>query len=95
MKDSKTGMFIRSACRKVEIQYPCRWLYKVISRDHLQDKEKIVAMLQDFSWKISISNRSRTGKYTCLDVEVDVESEEQRNTLYQLLKELETVKIVL
>jgi putative lipoic acid-binding regulatory protein len=95
MKDSKTGMFIRPDCRKAEIQYPCRWLYKVISLDHLQDKEKIVAMLQDYSWEISISNSSRTGKYTCLDVEVDVESEEQRSTLYQLLKELETVKIVL
>ena len=95
MKESKAAIFVRPACRKAEIQYPCSWLYKVITLDYLQDRDKIVAILQDFSWEISISNSSRTGKYTCLNVEVQVASEDQRNTLYQLFKELETVKIVL
>lgn len=81
--------------RKAEIRYPCRWLYKVISLDHLQDREKISVMLQDASCEISVSNSSRTGKYTCLDVEVEVASEGQRNTIYQLLQELATVKMVL
>lgn len=88
-------MFCHCSGRKAEIQYPCRWLYKVISCDHLQDKEKIVALLQDFSCEINVSNSSRTGKYTCLNVEVVVASEGQRNTFYQLFQELETVKMVL
>lgn len=88
-------MFCHSNGRKAEIRYPCRWLYKVISLDRLQDKEKILVMLQDSPCEISISNSSRTGKYTCLDVEVEVESEGQRNTIYQLLQDLETVKMVL
>lgn len=88
-------MFTQGNGCKAEIQYPCRWLYKVISLDHLQDKERIVAMLQDFSCEISLSNSSRTGRYTCLNVEVEVGSEVQRNTIYQSLQELETVKMVL
>jgi putative lipoic acid-binding regulatory protein len=95
MNKGKTAMFSQPNGQKAEIQYPCRWLFKVISLDHRQDKEKIVAMLQNFSSEISVSNSSRTGKYTCLDVEVEVESEDQRNILYQLFRELETVKMVL
>ena len=85
----------RNNCRKAAISYPCRWLYKVVTLDHLQDRKRIAAMLQDCSCEISISNSSRTGKYTCLNVEVEVESEGQRNTIYQVLKELETVKMIL
>ena len=81
--------------RKAQIQYPCRWLYKVVTLDHHGDRERIVAMLQDYRCEISISNSSRTGKYTSLNVEVEVESEIQRNTVYQLLRELETVKMIL
>ena len=52
-------------------------------------------MLQDCKCDISISNRSRTGKYTCLNVEVEVISEEQRNGLLQVLQDLETVQVIL
>lgn len=88
-------MFSNRKGQKAAIQYPCRWLYKVVTLDHLQDRERIVVILQDCNCEISISNSSRTGKYTCLDVEVEVESEEKRNTIYQALKKLETVKMVL
>lgn len=81
--------------RKAAIRYPCRWLYKVISLNHLEDRERISGMLQDTSCEITVSNSSHSGKYTCLNVEVEVTSEGQRNTIYQLLRELETVKIVL
>ena len=80
---------------KVQLQYPCRWQYKVITIDHQRDSERIVAMLQDCWCDISPSNSSRTGRYTCLNVEVEVGSEQQRDALFQALKDLETVKVVL
>jgi len=88
-------MLIDLSERKAQLDYPCRWLYKVITTDHLGDQERIVAMLQDCRCEISISNSSRTGRYTCLNVEVEVASEEQRNTLFRVLQGLETVKMVL
>jgi len=88
-------MLIDLGDRKAQLTYPCNWIYKVISVDHLGDRERIVAMLQDCRCEISISNSSRTGRYTCLNVEVEVASEEQRNSLFQALQGLETVKMVL
>ena len=88
-------MLINRCEKKVKLEYPCCWLYKVITIDHLLDSDRIVAMLQDCRCDISISSSSRTGKYTCLNVEVEVTSEKQRNALFQALKDLDTVKAVL
>ena len=88
-------MPINQCNKKLHLRYPCRWLYKVITVDHLLDSERIAAMLQDCKCDILISNSSRTGRYTCLNVDVEVISEEQRNALFQALQDLETVKVVL
>jgi putative lipoic acid-binding regulatory protein len=80
---------------KAVVEYPCRWLYKVISLDYLLDRQRIVSMLQDCNCEITISNSSREGKYTCLNVEVEVESEVQRNSIFQALQDLDTVRVVL
>ena len=88
-------MLINRTGKKAVIQYPCRWLFKVVTLDHHGDRERIVAMMQDCNFEISISNSSRSGKYTSLNVEVEVESEEHRNSIYQLIRQLETVKMIL
>jgi len=80
---------------RLQIDYPCRWLYKVITVDGDGDRRRIQAMLQEFDCRISPSNRSRTGRYTSLDVEIEVRDEEHRNSVYLLLRELATVKVVL
>lgn len=77
------------------VEYPCRWLYKVISLDHLLDRQRIGSMLQECNCEITISNSSRGGKYTCLNVEVEVDSEGQRNSIFKALQDLDTVRVVL
>jgi uncharacterized protein len=78
-----------------QIEYPCLWLYKVIG----EDREKLYQALEEIaardSCAISHSNSSRTGKYHCLNLEITVMNEEERNRIYLALKGHPQVKIVL
>ncbi len=80
---------------KPELAYPCRWVYKIIGRDYEMVRLAGPGVLQDRTCEISYSRSSSAGKYHSLSVEVEVESEEQRNSFYVALKEHPSVKIVM
>jgi len=82
------------AC-KAKINYPCRWLYKVIGSDQEQLYLALGEIIGHGSCDISFSNSSSSGKYICLNVEVLVENEEKRNSIYMDLKAHPQVRIVL
>ena len=80
---------------KVKLDYPCQWLYKVIGIEEGQLRQAIAEIIPDTPCEINLSNSSSSGKYLCLNVELTVESEEERNTIYESLKAHQHVKIVL
>ena len=80
---------------KLQLNYPCQWIYKVIGSDREKLHKALLEIVSDESCCISFSNRSRTGKYHCLNLEVTVQSEEERNSIYISLKAHPQVKIVL
>lgn len=80
---------------KVQIDYPCQWLYKVIGFDLETLRQALLEIVNNDSCDISFSNSSSTGKYHCLNLEVTVRSEEERNFIYLALKDHPQVKIVL
>jgi putative lipoic acid-binding regulatory protein len=84
----------RNGC-KPEIAYPCRWVYKVVGKDYELVRLAVLEVIQVRTCEISYSRSSSAGKYQSLSVEVEVESEEQRNSFYVALKEHPAVKIVL
>ena len=75
--------------------YPCQWLYKVIGADRQQLQQAITHVIRDNSCSISPSNSSKTGKYYCLNLEITVRNEEERDLIYAALKEHPHVKVVL
>ena len=79
---------------KVKIKYPCQWLYKVIGSDQGQLRLAVAEIIRH-ECDISFSNRSSKGKYLCLNLELTVQSEEERNSIYTALKEHPSIKIVL
>jgi len=79
---------------KAEIIYPCRWSYRVIGSDESVISATIHTVLRSMRYEISPGNQSREGKYVSVNVDVDVASESERNTVFSLLKEIATVKIV-
>ncbi len=81
--------------RKPDIHYPCPWGYKVIGTDEAVLRSAISETAQDIAHRVTTSNRSASGKYICLDVEILVLNEDQRLTIYESLRRHPAVKIVL
>ena len=80
---------------KAKLDYPCQWLYKVIGTDHEQLRQAIMEIITNIPCKINLSNSSSSGKYLCLNLEITVQSEEERNSIYLNLKAHPNIKIVL
>jgi putative lipoic acid-binding regulatory protein len=80
---------------KAKLDYPCQWLYKVIGTDYKQLHQAIMEIINNGPCDISLSNKSSSGKYLCLNLEITVQNEEERNSIYLNLKSHPHVKIVL
>ena len=81
--------------RKPEMDYPCQWGYKVIGTEDAGLRSAITEIVQDIPHSVTPSNRSISGKYICLNVEILVLNEDQRLTIYEGLRRHPAVKIVL
>ena len=81
--------------RKVQIEYPCRWVYKIIGPDADEMRRAVAEIICDRAYKVSHSRSSAAAKYHCLNVELSVESESHRTDLYEALKAHPTIKLVL
>ena len=91
----KERFIINLLNKKVEIDYPCRWLYKVIGPDESELKHAIAEIVAGFEHSISLSNRSKKGKYLCYNVKVLVTDEDSRNRLFHNLKAHRAITMVL
>jgi putative lipoic acid-binding regulatory protein len=80
---------------RVQIDYPCLWLYKVIGSDRDALSDALAEVIGSKMCHISVSNTSSSGKYVSFNVEVFVESEEKRNEIYMDLNAHPRIKIVL
>jgi len=80
---------------KLKMDYPARWIYKLVGPDPDAMRQAVAALIADRRYTLTLSRQSRTAKYTCLNLELNVESESHRLDLYESLKRLPAVKIVL
>ena len=80
---------------KLQLKYPCLWVYKIIGPDTDEMKRAVEEIIRDRVYKISHSRSSEKSKYHCLNIELSVESESHRTTLYEALKAHRAVKLVL
>lgn len=81
--------------RKLQLEYPCLWVYKIIGSDENEMRLAVEEIICDRAYKISHSRSSEKSKYHSLNVELSVESESHRMSLYEALKSHRAVKIVL
>ncbi|NTW07765.1 MAG: DUF493 domain-containing protein [Syntrophaceae bacterium] len=80
---------------KLHLEYPCRWIYKIIGTNQDEMQTAVTEIIRDRPCKISISRRSETAKYISLNVELVVESESHRMELYSAFKAHRAIKVVL
>lgn len=79
----------------LRIEYPAPWAYKIIGPDADAMKQAVADMIRDRQYTLTVSRESETAKYTCLNLELTVESESHRLALYGALKANPCIKIVL
>lgn len=81
--------------KKLEIVYPSVWVYKVIGREEAGLRAAVIQVLGARECLVVPSRTSSGGKYLCLDVELVVESAEEREAAYHAFKQHPEVVLVL
>ena len=80
---------------KLELDYPCQWLYKIIGQEEDALLCAIKEIFADTEHCLNHSNTSSSGKYISYNVELTVQNEESRNFFYMALKEHPAIKMVM
>ena len=81
--------------QKLNLVYPCLWVYKVIGSHPIKLRKAIDEVIQGRHGNITLSNSSTKGKYHCFNLEMRVDNEESRMTIYEGLRKHPAIKIVL
>lgn len=80
---------------KPTIAYPCIWPYKIVGEDGKQIANSIAVLFKTREFRFSESNQSKTGKYISFDFLIEVKNEQERYKIFDILKDIPTVKIIL
>ncbi|MBN2539214.1 MAG: DUF493 domain-containing protein, partial [Deltaproteobacteria bacterium] len=73
-------------CKKPIVEYPCRWIYKIIGSDSGELEEVIEEIVRGYDYTIAPSNISKNGTYRSLTLEVLVDDEGCRTGIYDTLR---------
>ncbi|QOG12425.1 YbeD family protein [Arcobacter sp. FWKO B] len=82
------------ADKKLELQYPCSWEYKLIS----YTKDDVMVAIKECikkEYKLTPSKTSKGGKYESYTLELLVHNEDERVELFHMLKSHQNIKMVL
>ena len=81
--------------KKVVIEYPCNWCYKVIATEREALEQAIRDVIDERDHKLTSSNKSKSGKYTCMNLDLLVHNEDDRTFIFEALKRHQDIKMVL
>lgn len=81
--------------KKLEIEYPCNWVYKVIINAHCNIKHVVENVIGDRTYQVVKSNNSKNKTYESYKVSLLVHSDDDRTSLFHEFKKEDCVKIVL
>lgn len=79
----------------MKIEYPIEWKYKVIGKDRDILIQTIDRILDNREYRLQNSKTSSKGKYISLQVSTIVQSEEERNTIFQNLQKEQDIFFVI
>ena len=79
----------------MKIEYPIEWKYKVIGKDRDILIQTIDRILENREYRLQNSKTSSKGKYISLQVSTIVQSEEERNTIFQNLQKEKDIFFVI
>ncbi|RAX57523.1 hypothetical protein CCZ01_05950 [Helicobacter monodelphidis] len=80
--------------QKLQLEYPCKWSYKIIGSDKQKMEEAVFEILES-NYELIPSRASLTGKYYSIEINTEVKSEEERYRIFFKLKDCEHIRFVL
>ncbi len=80
---------------KLELNYPCNWVYKVIGLSQKDVKSAIDDILEKREYKLKASKTSSKGKFQSFNLELLVHNDDDRTTIYEMLGKHAKIKMVL
>jgi putative lipoic acid-binding regulatory protein len=79
----------------LKLKYPCQWIYKIIGLDEDHMRSIVSEIIKERACTTIHSRSSRTGKYHCLNLQLQVESDDDRTGIYEALRRHPAIKMVL
>ncbi|WP_455757379.1 HP0495 family protein [Sulfurimonas sp.] len=86
---------INDSEKKLELDYPCSWSYKLIGYEKKAIQKAIHEVILEREHNLKHSNNSKTGKYVSMNLDLIIQNEDERNFIYQALKAHQNIKMVL
>jgi len=86
---------INDSKQKVVIEYPCNWCYKVIATEKKALEQAIRDVIDEREHSLEHSNKSKTGKYISMNLDLLVHNEDDRTFIFDALKHHQDIKMVL
>lgn len=93
MEEKQRICYTHGTMKKPEIVYPRQWEFRVIGTDKALMTQAVAAAMADREYELSEANRK--GKYLSLNLKVSVDSQEERNLIFNALKSAPSVTMVL
>ena len=87
--------YINEINKKVIINYPTSWSYKVIGKDKTQILSALNSFFSNRDFEQKISRKSTNSKYISLHISLTVYSEEERLSIFQAIKNMKAIDYVL
>jgi len=81
--------------KKVFLEYPCNWCYKLIASELSALEQAVLDVIDQREHTLSPSNKSKSGKYTSMNLDLLVHNEDDRTFIYEALKKHQDIKMVL
>ncbi len=81
--------------RKPEINYPCRWQFRLIGEERTAMVEAIATVAGIPAAEITEANVSSGGRYLSLKIELVVHDDDERLDLYRMLAAHPAIRMVL
>jgi len=86
---------INDSEQKLELTYPTTWSYKIIGFEKKAIQKAIKEIILEKEHTLKHSNKSKTGKYISMNLDMIVMNEDERNFVFHALKSHTDIKMVL
>lgn len=86
---------INDSDKKVEIEYPCEWKYKVIGENKEKIEDAVKSIMGERPHSLAFSKSSNKGSYHSYELCTLVHNEDDRTEIFRQLKKHNNLKMVL